>query len=139
MTISNMYKKFLYAMPLQVDQSWHFNQRGALVDKTLGLSAGRSGVRIPSRGKCSLRTTAVDARVNYHFTFVSFDRQTTLQDSVTINHVQQLLFTPIYSCNILNAFITCHFHHFPLLAFTPRYSGNILNAFISLILIYIFR
>ena len=33
--------------------------------KILGLSAGRSGVRIPGRGKYSLRTTAVDARVNY--------------------------------------------------------------------------
>jgi len=30
-------------------------------------SAGRSGVRIPGRGKCSLRTTAVDARVNTNF------------------------------------------------------------------------
>ena len=37
------------------------NQRGGLMDKTLGLSSGRSGVRIPGRGKCSLSTTAVDA------------------------------------------------------------------------------
>ena len=35
------------------------------MDKTFGLGAGRSGVRIPGRGKCSLITTAVDARVNY--------------------------------------------------------------------------
>ena len=34
-------------------------------DKTLGLSAGRSGVRILSRGKCSLKTIAVDASVSY--------------------------------------------------------------------------
>ena len=40
-------------------------QRGGQMDKTLGLSAGRSGIRIPGRGKCSLRTIAVDARVNY--------------------------------------------------------------------------
>ena len=39
------------------------------MDKTLGLSAGRSGVRIPGRGKCSLRTTAIDARVNYSLFF----------------------------------------------------------------------
>ena len=32
--------------------------RGGLMDKTLGLSAGRSVVRIPGRGKCSLRTRA---------------------------------------------------------------------------------
>ena len=41
------------------------DQRGGLVDEALGLSAGRSGVRIPDRGKCWLGTTAVDARVNY--------------------------------------------------------------------------
>ena len=35
------------------------------MDKTLGLSAGRSRVRIPGRGKCSLRTIEVDARVKY--------------------------------------------------------------------------
>ena len=35
------------------------------MDKTLELSVGRSGVRIPGRGKSSLRTTAVDARVKY--------------------------------------------------------------------------
>ena len=34
-------------------------------DKALGLSAGRSGVRILSRGKCSLKTIAVDASVSY--------------------------------------------------------------------------
>ena len=38
---------------------------GGRIDKTIGLNAGRSGVRIPSRGKCSLRTIAVDARVNF--------------------------------------------------------------------------
>ena len=37
-------------------------QLGGLMDKTLGLSAGRSEVLIPVLGKCS---TAVDARVNY--------------------------------------------------------------------------
>ena len=36
-----------------------------LIYKNLGLDAGRSGVRIPGRGKCSLKTTVVDARVNY--------------------------------------------------------------------------
>ena len=34
------------------------------MDKTLGLGTGRSGVRILGRGKCSLRTIAVNARVN---------------------------------------------------------------------------
>ena len=33
------------------------------MDRTLGLSAVRSGVRIPGGGTCSLRTTAVDASV----------------------------------------------------------------------------
>ena len=33
--------------------------------KATGRGAGRSGVRIPGIGKFSLRTTAVDARVNY--------------------------------------------------------------------------
>ena len=37
-------------------------QRGGQMDKTFGLNAGRSGVKIPCRGKCSLRTIA--ARVN---------------------------------------------------------------------------
>ena len=46
-------------------------QHGGRMDKTLGLKAGRSGVRILGRGKCSVRTTAVDARVNYPF-FTSY-------------------------------------------------------------------
>ena len=33
------------------------------------LNAGISGVRIPGRGKCSLKTTAVDARVKYPLYF----------------------------------------------------------------------
>ena len=49
------------------------NQRGGLMNKTLGLSAGRSGVykHIDLMNKtfeslrCSLRTTAVDARIKY--------------------------------------------------------------------------
>ena len=41
------------------------DQRGGQMDTTLGLSAGRSGVRIPGRGRCLLGTTPVDARVNY--------------------------------------------------------------------------
>ena len=40
-------------------------QRVDLMDKTLGLSAGRSGVRIPGRGKSSLKPIAVDAMVSY--------------------------------------------------------------------------
>ena len=40
------------------------------MDKTFGLGAERSGVRIPGRGKCSLRTTAVDARAKYPLLFV---------------------------------------------------------------------
>ena len=35
------------------------------MDKSLELSAGRSRVRIPGRDKCSLGTTAVNARVKY--------------------------------------------------------------------------
>ena len=36
------------------------------MDKTMRLRAGRSGVQIPGRGKCSLTTIiAVDARVKY--------------------------------------------------------------------------
>ena len=42
----------------------HSYQRGGLMDKTLELSAGRSTIRNPGRGKFSLRTTAVDASVN---------------------------------------------------------------------------
>ena len=38
------------------------NHRGDLIDKTLEIGAGRSGVRIPGRGKCSLITIPVDAR-----------------------------------------------------------------------------
>ena len=44
-------------------------QRDVLMDKSKGLCDGRSGVQIPGRGKCSLRTTAVDARVNIHFVY----------------------------------------------------------------------
>ena len=36
------------------------HQHGGLMDKTLELNAGRSGVRAPGRGKCSLRTIAVE-------------------------------------------------------------------------------
>ena len=42
-----------------------YNQHDGLLDKILGLSAERSGVRIPGRGKCSLRTTVVHTNVNY--------------------------------------------------------------------------
>ena len=35
------------------------------MDKTFEINAGRSGVRIPGRSKCSLRTIAVDSRINY--------------------------------------------------------------------------
>ena len=48
------------------------NHFGGLMDKTFGLSAGRSGVRTPVPGKCSLRTTAVDARVKYPLYFPLF-------------------------------------------------------------------
>ena len=44
------------------------------MDKTLALSAGRSGVRIPGRGKCSLRTIAVDAKIKYPLYFWIFSR-----------------------------------------------------------------
>ena len=44
--------------------------RNHLMDKTFGLSAGRSGVRIPGRGKYSLRTIAVDAIVKYPLYFM---------------------------------------------------------------------
>ena len=50
-----------------------FHTNGGLMAKTLALSVGRSGVRIPGRGKCSLRTTAIDMRVNYPlYLFSSF-------------------------------------------------------------------
>ena len=38
---------------------------GGLMDKTFRLSAGRSGVRIPGRGKFLLRTKVIDAMINY--------------------------------------------------------------------------
>ena len=41
------------------------DQRGGLLDKTMALSTGRSGVRIRGQGKCSLRTIAVHSRVYY--------------------------------------------------------------------------
>ena len=41
------------------------------MDKTFGLSAGKSEVRIPGRGKYLLRTTAVDARINSFFILCS--------------------------------------------------------------------
>ena len=47
-----------------------YNQPDGLLDKILGISAEKSGVRIPGRGKCSLRTKAVAARVNYPLFFV---------------------------------------------------------------------
>ena len=46
------------------------HQGGGLMDKTLGLNAGRSGVQIPGRGKFSLRTKAVDASVKYQLYFI---------------------------------------------------------------------
>ena len=41
------------------------NQRSDLMKKTMELIAGRSGVKTPGRGKFSLRTIAVDARISY--------------------------------------------------------------------------
>ena len=43
------------------------------MDKTLCLSAGRLGVRISGRGKCSIRSIAlaVDARVKYLFLLIN--------------------------------------------------------------------
>ena len=35
------------------------------MDKTFGLNAGKSGVPIPGRGKCSLITIKIYARVKY--------------------------------------------------------------------------
>ena len=46
-------------------------ERGGLMDNTLGLSTGRSGVRIPGRGKCSRKTTAFHARVKYPLTLLN--------------------------------------------------------------------
>ena len=51
------------------------NQRGGLMQwkKPLSLSAGRSRVQILDRGKCSLRTIAVDAKINYpSYLFIPF-------------------------------------------------------------------
>ena len=48
------------------------------MDKTLGLSGGKSGVRIPGRGKCSIRTIADDARVNYPLYFLTSTTRTEL-------------------------------------------------------------
>ena len=39
------------------------------MDKTLGLSARKIRGSLEDRGKCSLRTTVVDARVNQQFFF----------------------------------------------------------------------
>ena len=52
------------------------------MDKTLDKTAGRSGVRIPGRGKGSQRTTAVDPRVNDPLFFI-----------VTDNHLNHLFRT----------------------------------------------
>ena len=58
----------------------HSHQRGGLMDKTFGVSAGRSVVQIPGWGKCSLRTTSVDARVNHPLSRHSlFDVNTTFE------------------------------------------------------------
>ena len=63
------------------------NQRDGLVDKTLGLSAGRSGVRIPGRGKGKLPGSK--------FTFCdvpSLTRQQTVQRCVYIGTEKHLNF-----------------------------------------------
>ena len=49
------------------------HQRGGRMDKSFGLNAGRSGVRIPGWSKCSLRTIAVDAKVKYPLYLLQFD------------------------------------------------------------------
>ena len=41
------------------------------MDKTLGLNGGKSGFQIRGRGKSSVRTLAVDARVKYLLTFIT--------------------------------------------------------------------
>ena len=45
------------------------------MDKTFGLSAGIPGVRIPGGGKCSLKTIAVDARVNHQLYLLAMGDQ----------------------------------------------------------------
>ena len=61
------------------------------MDKSLGLSAGRSGVRILGRGKWSLRTTAVDARVKYPL-FKSENLLNFLPLLILVNFLPQFLF-----------------------------------------------
>ena len=63
--------KILYKPTCDLCMYIAIDKRDGLVDKTFGLSAGRSWVRILGRGKCSLRTTAVDAGVNYRLYFIA--------------------------------------------------------------------
>ena len=45
------------------------------MDKTVGLGAGRSGVRIVGRGESSLRNTAVDTGVKYPLQLLKVARE----------------------------------------------------------------
>ena len=46
-------------------RSFNWLQRGGFMDKTLALSARRSGLQILGRGKCSLKTIAAYRRIKY--------------------------------------------------------------------------
>ena len=62
----NMFASYRYKLLVLTIFSFTSSfQCGCLMDNTFGLSAGRSRVQIPGRSKYSLRTIAVDAKVNY--------------------------------------------------------------------------
>ena len=67
-----------------------YDQRGGLMDKSLGLCAGRSGVQIPGRGKCSLRTIAFDARVNYPLFYKKNETHVQTKSLKEFKHDKQL-------------------------------------------------
>ena len=113
-----------------------YNQRSAIIDKTLGLSAGRSGVRIPGRGKCSLRTISVEARVNYPlylYTYVYLKRYNTnlmrqIVSGCILLITKQQMQKYLFNFDLTKRFLNIYQHYRQVWACT-RYSRVILRSF----------
>ena len=98
----------------KINREWKYNR----MDETLELSAGRSGVWIPGRGKCSQRTVAVDARVKYplYLSQGSPHLQTQLQDgshfTFSYNSFSSFTFpaAPYRIFLLFLSWLPCHFY-----------------------------
>ena len=79
---------------------WQIRELGAIIiiNKTFGINAGRSGVRILDWGKCSLRILVVDARVKYPLYLTNLF-QLGITACLFLRSFSQLLPSTVYPCS----------------------------------------